>query len=187
MSTSTTDPRLSVEKENGKGFSVPAHVEIFEKICAQIPGLKNHMYMHYMWSNVSCIRVRKGHLREAFSLLLRASGDSFLSAQIMGLTSRELSRLIQGPFGMVCESRARIAISNNNQVDFNGQMVGVNYDTRRINDGYPGFFFYLGTCNAEKFLEMAQQRVESKKKEEQLPKFTPFAILQKVEEVSNER
>lgn len=186
MSTSVNDPRLSVEKENGKGFSVPAHVEIFNKLCAQIPGLKNHMYMHYMWSNVSCIRVRKGHLRDAFALLLRASGDSFLSAQIMGLTSHELSRLIQGPFGMVCESRARIAIANNNQVDFNGQLVGVNYDTRRINDGYPGFFFYLGTCNAEKFLEMAQQRVESKKKEEQLPKFTPFAILQKVEEVSNE-
>ena len=101
---------------------VPAHQECYESMDAEF---KKIFYIHYMWSNVSCIRVRKGRLGQAFKYL--AGEGSFVS-----------------PFGAELILRQKL-------IDPTAQR-DVSFDTKRSNDGFAGFFIYLGTNNCIQFL-----------------------------------
>ena len=101
---------------------VPAHQEIYN--CMD-DAFKKIFYIHYMWSNVSCIRVRKGRLGQAFKYL--AGEGSFVS-----------------PFGAELILRQKL-------IDPTAER-DVSFDTKRSNDGFAGFFIYLGTNNCIQFL-----------------------------------
>jgi hypothetical protein len=112
------DPRLSRRGEDGKNF-VPAHQEVFERLPAP---MQETFYIHYMWSNVSCIRVRKNSLAKA---------------------TRALKNEGEYASGFLLESRFRAAIE---------AAIGdanISFDTCRENDGYKGYYGYLGTSNKE--------------------------------------
>ena len=111
------DPRLS-RKVDGTAM-VPAHVEIYQKLPESMRAL---WYIHYMWSNVSCIRVRPKMLGAASKHL---AGGEFVS-------------------GFELESRFRAAI----RLAIAGTSYEVSFDTLRDHKGYAGFFCYLGVKNS---------------------------------------
>lgn len=111
------DPRLS-RKINGTSM-VPAHVEIYQKLPEEMRKL---WYIHYMWSNVSCIRVRPKMLGAASKCL---AGGEFVS-------------------GFELENRFRAAI----QSAIAETLYEVSFDTLRTHQGFAGFFCYLGVKNA---------------------------------------
>lgn len=111
------DPRLS-RKVNGVA-TVPAHIEIYQKLPEEMRKL---WYLHYMWSNVSCIRVRPKMLGTASKYL---ADGGFVS-------------------GFELESRFRAAI----RLAISGTSHEVSFDTLRDHKGYAGFFCYLGVKNS---------------------------------------
>lgn len=111
------DPRLS-RKVDGTAM-VPAHVEIYNALPEE---MKSLWYVHYMWSNVSCVRVRPKLLGAASKYL--ANGE-FVS-------------------GFELESRFRAAI----RLAIAGTPHEVSFDTLRDHKGYAGFFAYLGVKNS---------------------------------------
>jgi hypothetical protein len=118
LEAESLDPRLSRRGEDGRNF-VPAHNAVF----AALPAVMQEVfYIHYMWSNVSCIRVRKNSLAKA---------------------TRALKNEGEYASGFLLETRFRAAIA---------AAIGdanISYDTCRENDGYKGYYAYLGTNNRE--------------------------------------
>lgn len=128
------DPRLSRRGEDGKNF-VPAHQQVFAALPAV---MKEAFYLHYMWSNVSCIRVRKNSLARA---------------------TRTLKNEGEYASGFLLETRFRAAIET---------AIGdanISFDTCRENDGYKGYYAYLGTSNKE---ALNKRKVQTQR--EELPK-----------------
>lgn len=111
------DPRLS-RKVDGTSM-VPAHVEVYQKLPESMRAL---WYVHYMWSNVSCIRVRPKLLGAASKYL---AGGEFVS-------------------GFELENRFRAAICS----AIAETSYEVSFDTMRTHQGYAGFFCYLGVKNS---------------------------------------
>lgn len=136
LADSELDPRLSRRGEDGKNF-VPAHQEVFKRLPTE---MKEAFYIHYMWSNVSCIRVRKNSLARA---------------------TRALKNEGEYASGFLLETRFRAAIK---------AAIGdanISFDTCRENDGYKGYYGYLGTSNKE---VLKNKNVRQKEKQEELPK-----------------
>jgi hypothetical protein len=129
------DPRLSRKVEGAA--MVPAHVEIYNSLPEEMKAL---WYVHYMWSNVSCIRVRPKMLGAASKYL--ANGE-FVS-------------------GFELESRFRAAIES----AITGTPHEVSFDTLRDHKGYAGFFCYLGVKNSSAIKPKAKAEV----REEMPPK-----------------
>jgi hypothetical protein len=129
------DPRLSRPCSlDGKNF-VPAHQQVFAALPA---AMKETFYLHYMWSNVSCVRVRKNSLAKA---------------------TRALKNEGEYASGFLLETRFRAAIE---------AAIGdanISFDTCRENDGYKGYYAYLGTSNKE-----ALKRKQTRDVKEELPK-----------------
>jgi hypothetical protein len=129
------DPRLSRKVEGAA--MVPAHVEIYNSLPEEMKAL---WYVHYMWSNVSCIRVRPKMLGAASKYL---AGGEFVS-------------------GFELESRFRAAI----RLAIAGTPHEVSFDTLRDHKGYAGFFCYLGVKNSSAIKPKAKAEV----REEMPPK-----------------
>lgn len=113
------DSRRSTMNEEGRRF-VPAHEQVYQNLSEEMQGI---FYLHYFHSNVSCIRVRKGMLGAAFKLL---AGGSYIS-------HHEAETRFRGVL--------KVAIDNYEEAP-------VSFDTRRVNDGFKGFYCYLGTSSA---------------------------------------
>lgn len=129
------DPRLSEKAAEGTRV-VPAHEQIYAGLALKHEGFSEAFYIHYMWSNVSCIRVRKGKLKQAFSFL---SNGGYVT-----------------PFEAEERLRGLIAGACSEYMNQSGFRVG--FDTKRNNDGYTGFYTYLGVCNCESFLALGKKR-----------------------------
>lgn len=138
----TGDPRLSRKTEAGTRV-VPAHEQIFASLSLKHEGFGKAFYLHYMWSNVSCIRVRKGALKQAFSFL--SNGEY--------ITPFEAEERLRG---LILEACLQYKSQNN---------LLVSFDTKRSNDGFAGFYTYLGVDNCEQFLAFG--RKPARKREEQ--------------------
>lgn len=114
-----SDSRRSTMNEEGRRF-VPAHEAVYQNLSSEMQGI---FYLHYFHSNVSCIRVRKGMLGAAFKLL---AGGSYISHHEAETRFRAI---------------LKVAIDNYEEAP-------VSFDTRRVNDGFKGFYAYLGTSSA---------------------------------------
>jgi hypothetical protein len=129
------DQRLS-KKNNDGTRSVPAHEQIFATLTLKHEGFADCFYLHYMWSNVSCVRVKKGKLKQAFSFL---SNGGYV-------TPFEAERRLRS---LVTEACAAYTAQTSSKVSF---------DTKRSNDGFAGFYTYLGVDNCESFLALGRKR-----------------------------
>lgn len=144
------DPRLSRKIEGTA--TVPAHMEIYQKLPEEMRRL---WYIHYMWSNVSCIRVRPKMLGTATKYL--ADGQ-FVS-------------------GFELESRFRAAI----RLAVSATLYEVSFDTLRDHKGYAGFFCYLGVRNASAI----KPKPRTQNIREEMPASRNLIMAQMVESLSS--
>lgn len=110
---------------------VPAHQAIYDSIP---DGLRNHFYIHKMWSGVSCIRLVKG----GYKSLIEAGKAAFGTtnhALILSLAETEILRVADVTSEGKVWSCARRVLKGSDGVE------------------YVGVFVFLGTSNYEEFLK----------------------------------
>ena len=108
---------------------VPAHVAIHQNIADDL--IRELTYIHYMWSGVSCIRPRAGKLLE-FKIAL---------SEGQRLSGREILKRFE------------------HLVEASMRSLGVEilWDSSRNNNGYEGFYIYLGTSEAGLMVSKSQR------------------------------
>ena len=157
----TGDPRLSRKTKAGTRV-VPAHEQLFLQLGIKHEGFAEAFYLHYMWSNVSCIRVRKGALKQAFRFL--SNGEY--------ITPFEAEERLRGIILEGC-------LQYKSQTD-----LLVSFDTKRSNDGFAGFYTYLGVDNCEKFLAHGRKPTR-RREQEDTPTFSNNPLREKLLESLN--
>lgn len=108
---------------------IPAHVMIHNNIADDL--IRELTYVHYMWSGVSCIRPRAGKLLE-FKIAL---------SEGQRLSGREILKRFEH---LVEASMTSLGIE-------------ILWDSARDNNGYPGFYIYLGTSEAGLMVSKSQR------------------------------
>lgn len=108
---------------------IPAHVTIHENIADDL--VRELTYVHYMWSGVSCVRPRAGKLLE-FKVAL---------SEGQRLSGREILKRFEH---LVEASMTSLGIE-------------ILWDSARDNNGYPGFYIYLGTSEAGLMVSKSQR------------------------------
>lgn len=108
---------------------VPAHIEIHKNIADEI--IRELTYVHYMWSHVSCIRPRAGKLLE-FKIAL-SGGENISEREIL----QRFEHLVEASMRSLG--------------------VEILWDSLRNNNGYPGFYIYLGTSQASLMVSKSQR------------------------------
>ena len=109
---------------------IPAHNRIHQNISDDI--IRELTYIHYLWSGVSVIRPKAGKLLE-FRLALSDNQD---------LAGHEILKRFEH---LVVASMESLGVE-------------IQWDSNRDNNGYPGFYFYIGTSDATRMVSKKAQK-----------------------------